>query len=190
MHSPVALALGALALFMLALPPATYADPPSHAPAHGWRKKHDPYYLGYTGQKWPKDYGVLGGQCDHTAIGAALGGAVGAAVGSQIGEGDGRTVAIIVGGALGAMLGAKIAQDMDAADRACIGHALELAPDGRPVVWTNTQAGVQYMVTPTRGFTQDGRECREFTTERNVGGKKSKSAGKACRVQDGEWRIL
>jgi len=25
--------------------PVSYADPPPGAPAHGWRKKHDPLYL-------------------------------------------------------------------------------------------------------------------------------------------------
>ena len=28
------------------------ADPPKHAPAHGWRKKHDPYYVGFSGYRW------------------------------------------------------------------------------------------------------------------------------------------
>ena len=27
-----------------------YADPPSHAPAHGWHKKHDPYYVVITAE--------------------------------------------------------------------------------------------------------------------------------------------
>jgi len=31
------------------------ADPPDHAPAHGWRKKHDPAYVGYTGREWERD---------------------------------------------------------------------------------------------------------------------------------------
>ena len=52
--------LSALMLFAL----VGLADPPSHAPAHGWRKKHDPYYEGYTGRKWADDYGVKSGRCD------------------------------------------------------------------------------------------------------------------------------
>ena len=55
------LLLTAIAMLGLTLPPVSYADPPSYAPAHGWRKKHDPYYVGYTGNKWPKDYGVMEG---------------------------------------------------------------------------------------------------------------------------------
>ena len=184
------LLLTAIAMLGLTLPPVSYADPPSYAPAHGWRKKHDPYYVGYTGNKWPKDYGVMEGRCDHTAVGAVLGGVVGGAIGSQIGQGDGRAVAIIAGTVIGAVVGARIAQDLDAADRACIGHALELAPEGRRVVWDNERTGVHYVVTPTRGFTVNGRECREFTTERMFDNKKNKSTGKACRDDGGEWRIM
>ena len=181
---------GIVALLCIAFPPNLYADPPAHAPAHGWRKKNDPYYVGYNGYKWPKDYGILGGRCDHTAVGAAIGGVVGGAIGSQIGKGDGRTVAIIAGTILGAVVGARIAQDIDSADRACIGHALELGAEGRPVAWDNERTGVQYIITPRRNFRRDGHECREFTTERMFENKKNKSSGTACRNDDGEWRIM
>jgi len=43
---------------MVALP--AFAAPPPHAPAHGWRAKHDPYYVGYTGRHWSDDYGTSG----------------------------------------------------------------------------------------------------------------------------------
>ena len=32
------------------------SQPPPHAPAHGWRKKNDPYYVGYTGRQWERDF--------------------------------------------------------------------------------------------------------------------------------------
>src|SRR5258707_819066 len=71
-------------LFTLALLPVPApADPPPWAPAHGWRKKNDPNYVGYTGRKWEKDYGVVEGHCNTQAIGAVLGGVVGGAVGSR-----------------------------------------------------------------------------------------------------------
>ena len=59
------------------------ADPPPHAPAHGWRKKNDPYYVGYTGRQWTDDYGIRSGRCDRdrshmaTAVGAVAGGVIG-----------------------------------------------------------------------------------------------------------------
>lgn len=167
-----------------------WADPPAHAPAHGWRKKHDPYYLGYAGKKWPKDYGVLLGRCDYTAVGAVLGGVVGGAIGSQVGQGEGRTVAIIVGTVLGAVLGAQIARDLDEADRACIGHTLELAPPGRRVVWLNPHTGIEYAVVPTRSFRLEGRDCREFTAERILGSRRLMSTGRACRDETGAWQLL
>ena len=137
-----ALTLAALAL-MLAAPPTSYADPPPHAPAHGWRKKHDPNYVGYTGKKWDRDYGVIDGRCNREAVGAVLGGGVGGAIGSQVVKGEGRAVAIVVGSVLGAVIGSKIGRELDEADRGCIGHALELAADGKPVDLGQPAIGVE-----------------------------------------------
>ena len=104
---------GALLGLLLTIP--ALADPPAHAPAHGWRKKHDPSYVGYTGREWPRDYGVVEGTCNRKEIGTVLGAVVGGAIGSQIGDGSGRTVAIIVGSVLGAVIGREIGRDMDRA---------------------------------------------------------------------------
>lgn len=185
-----ALSLLGTLLLTLAMPSQTYADPPPWAPAHGWRKKHDPEYLGYTGKKWPKDYGVVTGNCNRAAIGAVLGGAVGGAVGSTVGKGDGRTAAIIIGTVLGAAIGAKIGNDMDEADRACFGHALELAGDNKRVVWTNENTGVNYQLTPLAGYQENGISCRDFTTKATFKDRKTEQRGKACREADGEWRVI
>lgn len=171
------------------LPPRAWADPPAHAPAHGWRKKHDPYYLGYRGTKWPRDYGVLMGRCDHSAIGAVLGGVVGGAIGSQIGKGEGRAVAIVVGTVLGAVIGAQIGRDLDEADRGCIGHTLELVPPGQRVAWHNARTEVDYVVIPGRRFEANDRECREFVTERTLEGRRLVTRNQACRDDDGRWQI-
>src|SRR2546423_12392784 len=84
-----------LSLGLLPLPPP--ADPPPWAPAHGWRKKNDPDYVGYTGKKWQKDYGIIEGHCNTQAVGAVLGGVVGGVVGSRVGKDENRPVAIVVG---------------------------------------------------------------------------------------------
>src|SRR6266699_3821540 len=89
------------------------ADPPPWAPAHGWRKKNDPNYVGYTGKKWEKDYGVLEGHCNTQAVGAVLGGVVGGVVGSRVAKDENRPVAILVGGVLGAVIGSKIGRAID-----------------------------------------------------------------------------
>ena len=53
------------------------ADPPPHAPAHGWRAKHDSYYVGYTGTRWPSDYEITSGHCNREEVGAVIGGVTG-----------------------------------------------------------------------------------------------------------------
>src|SRR5690349_14982866 len=52
---------------------AAFADPPAHAPAHGWRKKHDPYYVGYTGVSWERDYDISSGRCNRQEIATVVG---------------------------------------------------------------------------------------------------------------------
>lgn len=174
----------------LAVPTAVYADPPSWAPAHGWRKKHDPDYVGYTGKTWSNDYGVMSGRCNRAAVGAAVGAVVGSAVGSQIGKGDGRNVAIILGSVFGAMIGANIGRDMDQADRACFGHALELAKDNSKVTWSNPDTGVDYVVTPQRGYTYRNQPCREYTTRITYSGRTETVPGKACQNSEGVWDVI
>ncbi len=169
------------------LPIPSPADPPPWAPAHGWRKKNDPNYVGYTGKKWEKDYGVIEGRCNSQQIGAVLGGAVGGVIGSRVGEKENRPVAIVVGTVLGAVIGANIGKQLDESDRACMGHALELAGENKTVVWTNQATGVNYQLTPTRNLGDRRQPCREFTTLVKDGGKQHTVQGVACRRGQGEW---
>src|SRR6266513_551023 len=163
------------------LPVPSPADPPPWAPAHGWRKKNDPNYVGYTGKKWDNDYGVIEGKCNTAAVGAVLGGVVGGAVGSRASDKE-RPVAIVVGTIAGAVIGAKIGQTIDNNDRGCMGHALELASEKKTVVWTTEQTGITYRLTPTRNFGDKSQPCREFSTvvsPKNV--KPATINGTACR---------
>jgi surface antigen len=165
---------------------SAFAEPPPWAPAHGWRKKNDPSYVGYTGKKWAHDYGVLEGRCNSAAVGAVLGGAAGAVIGSQASEKD-RPVAIILGTTIGAVIGAKIGEELDQTDRACMGHALELAGEKKTVVWTNVATGVTYRLTPTRNVGSRQQPCREFKTVLAAGKKRDAVTGVACRRGNGEW---
>jgi surface antigen len=166
----------------LPVPTASLADPPAHAPAHGWRKQHDPDYLGHTGKRWGDDYGILGGRCNVEAIGAAIGGAVGGAIGSQVG--DGRAVGVIVGTVLGAIVGAAAARELSGADRACFGHALELAKDRQRVSWRSPENGRDHAITPLSTYQRDGRLCRDYEFINN--GEVSRQT--ACAVGGGEWQ--
>src|SRR3989442_2224853 len=136
MKNPTRLAFVVL-LSLGLLPVPSPADPPPWAPAHGWRKKNDPNYVGYTGKKGNKDYGIIEGRCNSAAVGAVLGGAVGGAVGSRAANKEDRPVASVLGTGLGAVIGAKIGQKIDEVDAGCWGHGIELAGGEQTVEGTN-----------------------------------------------------
>lgn len=185
-----------VALSVVPLP--SFAEPPAHAKAHGWRKKNDPSYAGYQGRTWERDYGVTEGECNTAAVGAVLGGVAGGVIGSQVGKGDDRPIAIVVGTVLGAVIGHEIGAEIDESDRACMGHALELAGPRKAVAWTNATTGVNYVLTPTRSFRDGATPCREFTARiSKASGNQAKKSGKAqspvravaCRRGNGEWEM-
>lgn len=196
-----------LLLIVVFASPLAGADPPDWAPAHGWRKKHDrddddhrdkhkrkrhreEARVGYEGKRWPSDYGILRSQCNRGMVGAVLGGIVGGAIGSQIGRDQDRAVATVIGSVVGAVIGAQIGRSMDDRDRACVGHALELAASGRAVHWVNEDTGAQFLLTPARDFTQAGRPCREFSLDVTLGNRRDTSRQQACRNEDGVWAML
>lgn len=185
----LAAAMTLMVSFAIAVPVAQ-ADPPSQAPAHGWRKKNDPYYIGYTGYRWNDDYGIRGGRCDRDRVGTVLGAVVGGAIGSTVGDSDDRLIAILVGAAIGAVIGREIGQEMDENDRACFGHSLELLEDGHRAYWDGARSGMRYTLTPDRRFERDGRVCRHFTLVRDFDGTHVTKRGSACRYGDGEWRMI
>jgi surface antigen len=166
-----------------------WSDPPDHAKAHGWRKKHDPRYVGYTGGGWEQDYGVREGSCNRKAIGTVVGAVIGGVVGSQVGDGDGRTVAIILGSVLGGVIGRAIGEELDEGDRGCIGHALELGEVGRNVRWINERTNVSYIVTPLAIDSKDTKNCRRFKLQAAAGKKQEASNGRACRDSAGVWKM-
>jgi surface antigen len=186
MKATVRAVLALLALSLVAVP--SPAQPPDHAKAHGWRKKNDPNYVGYTGKKWEKDYGVIEGRCNTDAVGAVVGGTIGGVIGSRASKED-RPVAILAGSVIGAVIGAKIGQSIDERDRACMGHALELAGEKRTVVWTNKTTGVTYRLTPTHNYQDASKPCRQFTTVVSTAQKKDSVKGVACRRGNGDWEF-
>lgn len=190
MKLPLALTLAAL----VGAGPA-FADPPAHAPAHGYykKKKHDDhdtyeverrsvrYYEGKSGVAYVRDYGISSGRCNRDEIGTVIGGVTGAVIGSQMADRDNRAVGMVVGGVFGAVLGHAIGDSLDDRDRACMGHALELGRPGVPVVWHNE--GHRYHFTP-RGDARDG--CRHATLV--VDGRRPRDV-LACPSGRGEWRF-
>lgn len=186
MTAVAAITAGALTV---AVPVSTYGDPPQWAPALGKRRKNDEYN-GYTGKRWKKDYGVLEGRCNREAVDAVIGAAAGGATGSRVARTRDRLVATLDGTDMGVMTGAKVARAFDETDRACIGHALELAGDKKRVTWTGADKHTTYLLTPLRGVDHAGANCREFDLVVTAGGRRDTSRARACPVGDGTWHII
>ena len=178
----------ALLAMLIALPCIAVATPPSWAPAHGWRKKNDPTYAGYSGRSWSDDYGVRSGRCNRAAVGAVLGGVTGGVIGAEAGKGDQRAVAIVVGTVIGAAIGAEVGRRMDDADRSCVGHALELAAPGQTVTWTNANTGLSYKLTPS-DKSEASSGCRKFRIVAADSFGLTEGRTVACPSPNGTWAL-
>ncbi|MCK4743254.1 MAG: glycine zipper 2TM domain-containing protein [Sulfuriflexus sp.] len=180
------------------------ADPPSHAPAHGYykdkgkgkhkKKKHrETYNEGYREPQHTR-YEPL--SCDpggitNSDIGTVVGGVIGGILGSKIGKGSGKTLATIAGVIVGANIGGSIGSSMDEADRYCAGQAFVHAKDNQAVAWTNPDTRQQYTMTPQRSYTRDnGRSCRDYTSSVLVNGQRDEVTGTACKDGNGNWQII
>jgi Glycine zipper 2TM domain len=107
----------ALAAATMILPTtAAFADPPAHAPAHGYYKgkKHksggyrEPQYIGSNTRVWRGDDDRYYCKRDDGTTGLIIGAAVGGLAGNEIaGRGD-KTLGAILGAAGGALLGREI----------------------------------------------------------------------------------
>jgi surface antigen len=189
----------AIAGLTIALAVPALAQPPGHAPAHGYRAKQrnkaapvaQVTFVSHAGNEWELDYGVQSGNCDRRRIASALGGLTGALIANQVAEdGDHRIVATLIGAAAGAFIGNRIGRNIDKADEACIGHALELGETGKPVSWANENTGVSYQLVPDSVRTRDGSSCREFTFTAIAGSDRSSRRGLGCEGEPGVWQIV
>ncbi len=170
--------------------PASWRIRPRTRPAHGWRKKNDPYYVGYTGRQWSDDYGIRGGRCDRDRAGAALGAVVGGAIGAAVSDDDDRLIAILAGATIGAVIGHEIGDEMDDDDRACFGHSLELLEDGHRVVWDGSKRGMQYTLTPDRPLRARRPRLPPLLAAARLDGRKLTKEASACRYGEGDWRMI
>lgn len=126
-------------------------------------------------------------------VGTLGGGVLGGIAGSQFGGGNGRLIATGAGALLGAWAGGEVGKSLDRADRMYMERAstraLETAPAGQAVTWSNPDSGHYGAVIPQRAYEANGTYCREYTQTVNVGGRSERAYGTACRQPDGEWRI-
>jgi outer membrane lipoprotein SlyB len=177
----------ALALLLAAtLAAPVMADPPSHAPAHGYRNKDKQArrFKGYTGVEWQEDYGVREGRCNTDTVLTVVGAAGGAIIGNRTASAENRTIATIIGAVAGGIIGNQIGEAIDDGDRGCIGHSLEMGAVGQRISWTNPRTHVAYTLRPVADL-QDG--CRRF--EYRPGASSQLQTMTACRREGAAWVI-
>jgi surface antigen len=177
-------------LAAITIPCLSLATPPDWAPAHGWRKKNDARYAGYSGRSWDSDYGVQSGSCDRGRLGAVVGGVVGGAaggvIGAEVGDGADADAAVVLGTVIGAAIGAEIGRRMDRTDRACVGHSLELAAAGQSVQWINPNTRITYRLqVADEPPLADG--CRRFRLVAHGAFGLSEGRTTACPDESGVW---
>lgn len=190
----LALCAVALAVPCLSATPVL-ADPPSWAPAHGYRAKQKVK----SAKKFSRNDEAAGlllprislSECNRDLIGGALGGALGGLLGSRFGKGAGRLAATATGTIIGVLVGGSIGRVMDQVDQSCVGNVLESARTGQTVAWHNPNTDSRYEVTPVETLTNyENRYCREYTAKATVGGRSETVQGAACRHPDGSWRMV
>lgn len=192
----ILLAVAVCLLSLLANQTIVVADPPPWAPAHGYHKQKPKYKyresrpaagVDIYAQIPPGGY-ISDGRCQRESIGKAVGAVLGGALGAHVG--DNEPIAIIAGAIIGFVVGGSIGRSMDERDRACVGQVLEYTSDHKTIEWHNPDTDVQYAVTPTRTYRSGDDYCREYTRSAVIGGKTETVYGKACRQQDGAWKIM
>lgn len=131
--------------------------------------------------EWQPAPQTSGTRCNSDQVGRVLGGLVGGVLGNQIGGGNGRKLATVGGAIAGVLIGGEVGKRMDQRNQACVGQALEFAPEGERITWQ--QNSQHYAVTPGAVQQRGDRYCRDYTAE--VQGQVTQGA--ACRRQDGTW---
>jgi surface antigen len=173
-----------------AAPVATIvAQPPAHAPAHGWRRKNDPSYPGYNGRQWERDFDISSGSCNRQEIATVIGGIAGGVIANRVAD-EHKPLATIVGAIAGAVIGNRIGRELDEADRGCFGHALEIGSAGQRVTWTNEMNGLRYELSPGANRPRGNTACREYTLVTGVGRRdRTSHTGLACQSAPGVWQV-
>ncbi len=144
-------------------------------------------YRGYGGDRWPRDYGVVGrGRCDTDGVMTVFGAVAGGIIGNRSASPANRGIATVFGAIAGGIIGNAVGSAIDDSDRACIGQSLELVPIGRPVVWRNPRSHIDWRMVPVRDVSRD---CREFDLVRGPDGRNGHERVVACRRERGHWEF-
>jgi len=132
---------------------------------------------------------------DGEKFGTAAGAVIGGVVGAKTGSGSGRVLSAGLGAIFGAWLGKMIGQNLDEMDQQQanekVQETMETADVGQTTTWSNPDTGNSGTYTPTSATTtKNGEECRDFESSVIIDGREEKASGRACRQEDGAWKIV
>lgn len=134
--------------------------------------------------------GLVGCTPGNNIPGATIAGtAAGGLLGAALFHGSGAWIGILGGALVGGVIGNFVGKRMDENDRERMASAVVTTPVGEEATWTNSH-DVTYTVRPIRVYHQNQRYCREYQTTVTIGGEQKKAYGKACRMPDGQWKIV
>lgn len=180
---------------------SVYSEPPSWAPAHGYRNKHKNKhkhkshdYYHRKGYDYYDDHvadiiGIFDGVCKYEKIGSIVGAATGAVIGAKVTDKEDRVAGVVIGTIAGVIVGKTIGKVIDEQDRNCAGHALAYLDDGQSVTWRNPNTNAKHQVTSLSSYVQNGFDCKQFvTTTIFANGSKSSYENDACLDDDGVWK--
>ena len=128
-----------------------------------------------------------------TGAGALAGGLIG----NQLFHGRNAFAGVLAGALIGGIVGNRIGNYMDRQDRINMQSAIIHTPVNQEATWTSDRRGpngqpVTYSVRPVKAYYRDNhrRYCREYRTTVHIGGRKQTAYGRACRMPDGQWKIM
>ncbi len=135
------------------------------------------------------------GSNDGEKLGTAAGAVIGGVVGSKMGSGDGKVIGAGLGAVFGAWLGKILGRNLDEMDMQRADESardtMETAEVGQTKTWSNPDSGNSGTYTPTGASTgKNGEECRDFESTVIIDGKEEHASGRACRQEDGTWKIV
>lgn len=128
--------------------------------------------------------GLAGCSLSNQDLGVIGGGAVGGLLGNQIGGGSGNVAATIGGTLLGAYLGSRVGQSMDRTDKLYAEQALNR---NNATSWDNPDTGRSYRVEPGPVYRYHHRQCRDYTMDVYMHGRRQQVHGRACKDPNGRW---
>lgn len=132
---------------------------------------------------------------DNKQIGQMIGAAVGAVIGSNYGTGNNNKIYTILGSAGGFLLGGKLAHLLNQNEKdelnSVIEKSLEENPNNVSSNWSSqSNESISATVTPKSNIKINGNTCREFEKIIIKEENRYEKNAKACRDDNGNWKIL